>query len=126
MDFQSLRFINESIDVEFTTPPLLQKKPFCPNGFTWRDENFLVLEVVSEWRDYSRHGRMARNMQPQHADVASNRGSWGVGTFYFRVRTQHNRYFDIFYDRTPKDVDDRKGNWYLYREIAPLPLNDSQ
>ena len=81
---------------------------------------FPVLEMISEWHDYNRRGRMARNMQPQHAAVSSKRGSWGVGLFYFRVKTDQNRYFDIFYDRSPKDSDDRKGNWFIYREVEPL------
>jgi hypothetical protein len=63
-------------------------------------------------------------MQPQHAAVASKRGSWGVGTFYFRISTTQKRFFDIFYDRAPKDADDRKGSWYLYREIFPIPSCD--
>ena len=68
---------------------------------------------------------MSRNMQPQHAAIASKRGSWGVGTFYFRISTKQNRFFDIFYDRIPKGADDRKGNWYLYREISPLLIYDT-
>lgn len=80
----------------------------------------MIVEMVNEWRDYSRRGKMARNMQPQHAAIASRRGSWGVGVFYFRVKTHQNRYFDLYYDRTPKDVEDRKGNWFLYREVEPI------
>jgi len=119
MEFQPVRFINEPIEVVFFSTPVIQKKPVCPNSFLWRGEEYWIAEVFSEWHDYSRHGRMTRNMQPQHAAVASRRGSWGVGTFYFRIKTSQNRYFDIFYDRAPNDVDDRKGNWFLYREIEP-------
>lgn len=124
MEFQPLRFINEPIEVEFVTSPQIQKKPVCPKSFFWRGYTFIIDEVISEWHDYNRHGRMARNMRLHHAMVASKRGSWGVGTFYFRISTRENRFFEIFYDRAPKDVDDRKGNWYLFREISPLPSYD--
>jgi hypothetical protein len=112
------RFIGEAIDVEFDQPPPLEKKPPCPDRFTWQGETYTILEKVAEWQDYKRRGRMARNMQPAHAAVAEQRGSWGVGRFYFRVRTSANLLFDIYYDRAPKDADHRKGAWYLYREIV--------
>ncbi len=119
MDFQPVHFINEPIEVIFLSTPVIEKKPVCPEKFIWRGVVFPVLEMISEWHDYNRHGRMARNMQPQHAAVATKRGSWGVGIFYFRIKTDQNRYFDIFYDRSPKDIDDRKGKWYIYREVEP-------
>jgi hypothetical protein len=61
---------------------------------------------------------MARNMQPQHAAVAEKRGSWGVGRDYYRVRTRKGRVFELYFDRAPKDVDRRKGAWFLYRELG--------
>jgi len=63
--------------------------------------------------DYQQRGRMARNMQPQHAAVASSRGSWGVGRYHFRVRVDSGQVFQFYYDRAPKDADVRKGSWVL-------------
>ena len=68
---------------------------------------------------------MARNMRPAHAAVASSRGSLNVGRFYFRVRVAlsssstagQTQVFDIYYDRAMKSVDERKGQWFLYREL---------
>jgi hypothetical protein len=117
MELKPLRFITEAVTVHFDQPPLLEKKPGAPDAFIWRGENFQVAEVLSEWVDNTRRGRMARNMQPQHASVASRRGSWGVGLYYFRVRTTNERFFDLYYDRAPKDADRRKGEWYLYQEL---------
>jgi len=74
--------------------------------------------MLAEWRDYTRRGRMARNMQPQHAAAAARRGSWGVGVFYYQVRTEDGRFFELYYDRSPKNVDARKGAWFLYRELV--------
>jgi hypothetical protein len=118
MDANVPRFIAEPIEAHFDQPPLLEKKPGCPDSFTWRGETFRILEKLSEWHDYTRRGRMARNMQPQHAAVASGRGSWGVGRDYFRVRVEGGQVFDIYYDRAPKRSEARKGAWFLYREIS--------
>ena len=118
MEIKPIKFISESIDVHFNQPPVLEKKPGPPDAFTWRGERFQIIEVMSEWHDYRRRGRMARNMQPKHAAAAERRGSWGVGQDYFRVRTADGRIFDLYYDRAPKDVDRRKGAWFLYRELA--------
>jgi hypothetical protein len=96
---------------------ILEKKPGCPDAFVWRGQTYRLVEKISEWHDYHRRGRMARNMQPAHAAVAESRGSWGVGQDYYRVRTSDGRIFDIYFDRAPKSADDRKGSWHLYREL---------
>jgi hypothetical protein len=126
-----LRFINEAVDAFFEQAPMLEKKPGPPAGFVWRGERFVIVEILSEWHDYQRRGRMSRNMQPKHASAAERRGSWGVGQDYYRVRAQAEgaheerarteRVFDIYYDRAPKDVDRRKGAWFLDREMSEQP-----
>ena len=116
-----LRFISESIEVEFDQPPLLEKKPPCPDFFSWRERRYAVVEMLSEWHDYSRRGRMKRNMRPGHAEVAAHRGSWGVGRDFFRVRTNTDQIFDIYYDRAPLSSSDRKGSWHLFREMGLRP-----
>ena len=115
---KSIAFIEEPITVRFDEPPTFEKKPPCPNEFTWRGASYRIAEMVSEWHDYARRGRMARNMQPAHAARAATRGSWGVGRDYFRVRLEDGRLFDLYYDREPKDADNRKGAWFLAREVA--------
>ena len=115
------RFIGQPIDVAFDQPPLLEKKPGCPDRFQWQGKTFEITAKLNEWHDYRRRGKMARNMQPAHAAVAEKRGSWGVGRDYFRVQTSASRIFELYYDRAPKDVDRRKGAWFLFRE----PMNSS-
>ena len=77
-------------------------------------------EVIAEWSDYRRRGRMARNMSPQHAAAAQGKGSWGVGRFYFRVRVADGRVFDLYYDRAPVGAGDRAGHWFVWRELSDL------
>lgn len=112
-------FIGEEIEIAFDKPPLLEKKPGPPDRFVWQLQEFEIIQVLAEWHDYRRRGRMAMNMSPAHATVAEQRGSWGVGRDYFRVRTAGGRIFELYYDRAPKDVDRRKGAWFLFRELTP-------
>ncbi len=112
-----LQFVDEPIVVQFEKEPALDKMPHCPDRFSWRGQTYQVAEKLSEWHDYRRRGRMARNMSARHLATASRRGSWGVGRDYFRVRTETGQVFDLYYDRAPKSIDQRKGQWFLYREL---------
>lgn len=114
-----LHFYEEPIEPLFDTPPVVEKRPACPSGFIWRSVQYRVVEMLAEWRDYGRRGRMAQNMRPSHAVAAARKGSWGVGLFYFRVRVEDGRVFELYYDRAPKGSDERKGAWFLYREMTP-------
>ena len=42
----------------------------------------------------------------------------GINAIFFQVRTESGRVFELYYDRAPKSVDDRKGGWFLYREMS--------
>jgi len=112
-----IHFFDERIEVLFNTPPTLEKAPHCPNGFIWNGQTYAITASLSEWTDFTRRGKMAKNMRPEHAEVASTRGSLNVGRYYFRVRVENGQIFDIYYDRAMKNVDNRKGEWVLYREL---------
>ena len=133
-NYQAIHFFDRPIEVIFDTPPAREKTPDCPHGFLWEEKTYRVVEMLSSWSDFSRRGKMARNMRPAHAAVASSRGSLNVGRFYFRVRVRpavelpentssptaghpQEQVFDIYYDRAMKNVDERKGQWFLYREM---------
>jgi hypothetical protein len=116
MDEFPLAFIDEPVEVTFQSPPVYRKSPPCPSAFVWRGETYPIVELLETWQDYRRRGRMARNMRPEHAVVASHRGSWGVGRFYFRVRVEDGRVFDLYYDRAPESAGDRMGHWLLLGE----------
>jgi hypothetical protein len=124
MSGKPIRFINERIEVIFDNPPILEKKPGCPDGIKWQDQVYRITDRLSEWHDYQRKGRMARNMSPAHAAVAERRGSWGVGQDYYRVRTDTGQIFDIYYDRAPQDAQRRKGEWFIYQELSANDLAD--
>lgn len=126
MVFEPIHFIGEPVSVEHDEPPLLEKKPGCPNRFVWEGKTYSVTELLSEWHDYTRRGHMALNMTDVHLAVASRRGSWGVGKIYFRVRTDGGQIFDLYYDRAPRGSVDRKGSWFLFRELKETEDNDTR
>jgi hypothetical protein len=115
-------FLSEPITVRFDTEPLHPKSPPCPNEFTWRETAYRINRCLAEWSDFTRRGKFARNMQPQHAAVASKRGSWGVGRFFFDVETTGLKRFRLYYDRAPKDAEDRYGHWVLLAELEENKL----
>lgn len=123
LDWIPVKFIGEEIEAFFDRPPMLSKKPGPPEAFFWRGEKFAILEVMVTWFDYRRRGDMAKNMTPAHIKTASRRGSRGVGRFYFRVLSEDDRVFDIYYDRAPKDAGDRAGHWFLWRELRLAMTN---
>ena len=113
----STRFLDEPIEVLFDSPPAYEKSPPCPDGFIWAGRAYRIVERLSEWVDFTRRGRSARNMSPSHAEVAASRGSLNVGRFFFRVRVDTNQIFELYYDRAMKNIDERKGQWLVYREL---------
>jgi hypothetical protein len=126
-EFTPLHFYDQLIEVIFDEPPVKEKSPPCPNGFIWEGKLYRVISLLSEWSDFTRRGKYARNMRPAHAAIASTRGSLNVGRFYFRVKAvlsssstagqSESQIFDIYYDRAMKSVDERKGQWFIYREL---------
>ena len=111
------RFIGEPILVEWDKPPFLEKKPTCPDRIIWGELALPIVELLAEWRDNRRRGRMKVNMRPERLSRARERGSWGVGRFYFRVRVADGRSFELYYDRAAIDSDHRKGAWFLSQEL---------
>ena len=116
-NYQPIHFFDEPIQPVFDSPPAREKTPDCPDRFIWNEKTFRVTEMLSSWSDFARRGKMARNMRPAHAAVAAGRGSLNVGRFYFRVLVDTGQVFDIYYDRAMKSLDDRKGQWLIYREL---------
>ena len=118
MEGKALSFISERVEPLFEEGSGFEKRPLCPSGFEWRGHTYRIEECSREWRDYARRGKMAHNMRTSHLESAQKRGSRGVGRYYFRVRIDDGRVFDLYYDRAPRDTQDRKGSWHLLREMA--------
>jgi len=113
-----IQFIDEPIEVTFKEAPVYEKRPSCPQTFTWRGETYTVEQILSEEQDFDRRGKSARNMQPEHLQSATKVGSWGVGRYSFCVTVEDGRIFEIYFDRAPQNAGDRKGHWFLKGERA--------
>ena len=107
------QFISEEIKANFKSDFILEKNPPCPNSIIWENKEIRIIQLLSTWFDYSRKGDQSKNMRPTHLNRAEVKGSWGVGRVYFKVEDENNRIMVIYYDRSPNNVEDRKGRWIL-------------
>lgn len=110
----SPHFIGAAVEVAFDAAPPFPRRPSCPDRWVWEGQTYEVAEVESAWSDMERRGRMAANMRPAHAEQARRRGSFGVGRFYFRVRTRDGRVFDLYFDRAAAGKPG--AGWTLFQE----------
>jgi len=119
------RFIGARIEVIHNRPPALEKRPGPPDRFIWEGQTYQVVAVLREWHDYHLRGKsLAFYIKEQgsyRARAAGRRGTWGVGRDYYRVRTAEGEVFDLYYDRAPQGPGQRKGAWFLWRQIAAGP-----
>ena len=113
-------FYSEEIEAHFDREPLIGKKPGLPSAFTWRGQEYIIVELLREWYDYRLRGRTKCRYEQERGSYwvrsAEKRGSWGVGRDYCRVQTDRGQVFDIYYDRAT--TRRRKGNWVLYRRVG--------
>jgi len=122
-NLKPIKFISEPVEAIFDKTPLYEKKPPCPDGFLWGEEEIRIVRLLREWKDFARRGRMAHNMRPTSQRKAARRGLIGVGRFHFRVEVVGGRIFDLYYDRAVLSADDRKGTWILHQELGNESFN---
>ncbi len=119
------RFIGAPVEVIHDRAPALEKRPGPPDGFVWEGRTYRVAEVLREWHDYHLRGRSrafyVKERGSYRAKAAERRGTWGVGRDYYRVRTTEGEVFDLYYDRAPHGPGQRKGAWFLWRQIPENP-----
>jgi hypothetical protein len=114
-------FYSEPIEALFDRPPVLEKRPGCPDGFVWRGDRHRIVAVLREWHAYAPRGASRDRALREHgrywvAAAEQRRGSWGVGRDYYRVTTDRRETFDIYYDRRPQGPA-VKGGWFLWRSV---------
>ncbi len=112
-----MEFYSDPITVKFEKEPLIEKKTGAPHAFTWREKTYVIVAVEGEWHDYLPRGKSEEFYYQKRGDAPvmnpKKRGSWGVGTDYYRVRTDSGETFIIYYNRQPKGQ--KKGEWVLIR-----------
>jgi len=121
----SARFIGVPVEVIHDRPPALEKRPGPPDGFVWEGRTYRVVAVLQEWHDYRLRGKTqafyVKERGSYRAKAMERRGTWGVGRDYYRVRTAEGEVFDLYYDRAPQGPGERKGAWFLWRQILENP-----
>ena len=114
-----MEFYSEPITVAFSTKPLLEKKQGLPHAFIWRGKVYTIVNLIKEWHDYKKRGKMEEFYSEKRGNApemkSSTRGSWGVGRDYYRVLTDSGDIFDIYYDRRPLGQR-KKGEWVLLKK----------
>ncbi len=122
-----MEFYAEEIEVRFDKEPTLEKKPGLPAAFTWRGQEYVIVELLGEWHDYRKRGTSKTFYEKERGTYwvtkTQRQGSWGVGRDYYRVRTESGEVFDIYYDRAPKGQS-RKGQWILSRRYPQQRQTD--
>lgn len=114
----TVHFVEEPIEVIYNKPQVKTKNPGCPDAILWRSSEYRIVKVLKQWFDYSRKGKMRRNMKDAHRVRAEIKGSWGVGRIFFRIQVDSGQEFEIYYDRAPKNTSDRGGTWFLFKEYT--------
>ncbi len=114
----TVHFIEEPIEVVFNQPQIKTKNPGCPDAIHWRSAEYRVVKIIKQWADFSRKGRMQKNMSEVHHLRAETRGSWGVGKIFFRVQVDSGQEFEFYYDRAPKNSTYKSGSWFLFKEYT--------
>jgi hypothetical protein len=118
---EPVRFIGAEIEVIHDRAPRFEKKPGVPDGFVWQGRTYRVATLLKEWHDYRQRGKTktfyTKERGSFRARAAEQRGSWGVGRDYYRVRTETGELFELYYDRAPKGAGRGKGSWILFRQL---------
>lgn len=115
-----IHFINEVVKVQHPRPLLYAKTPTPPREFSWQGNEYVVKEILLEWKDFERRGKASHTMRPSSMLKAAKRGSRGVGRFHYQVLTGDDRIFHLYFDRASWDQDTQAGEWVLQAEYAYL------
>jgi hypothetical protein len=109
------RHTTDSSNEEFISEPIIpapgtadtramgRGEPGLPKRFTWRDEDYAVVETLASWKSSAREG--------------------GVGELYLRrhwykIRTDGGERMTLYCERQARSRARRKMRWFLYsREI---------
>jgi len=74
--------------------------PSAPGAFLWRNEEYVVAEVLEVWKEAS--------------DCRSGSSERYVRKHWFRIRTTSGHEMQIYFERQPRSGGSRKARWWLY------------
>ena len=76
----------EPVDASFDAAGMARGEPGLPRMFRWRDKEFLVAEVLEQWKD--------------HGDCRNGSGERYVRKHGYRVRTTEGAIFRLYFQRS--------------------------
>lgn len=111
-------FISEPItpiDGSFDTMAMARGEPGLPHRFRWRKEEFLIIEVLEQWKD--------------HGDCAHGSGERYVRKHGYRVRVADGTIFRLHFQRSfGRGKFRTKDRWSVHSmewDCAPAPPSAS-
>jgi hypothetical protein len=72
-----------------------------PPGFTWRDQHYLIAQVLEDWKRSDTEGGRPGGERYYHRH-------------YYRICTDTNQIMTIYFVRHPKSGESAKKRWWLY------------
>jgi len=97
-------FLSEPIipvDASFDTSGMARGEPGLPQKFRWRNKEFLVAEVLEQWRD--------------HGDCRHGSGERYVRKHGYRVRTSEGVIFRLYFQRSVgRGKLPAKSRWWIH------------
>ncbi len=90
----------------FNTSAMGRGEPGLPQGFTWRDESFEIVETISSWKQSSREG---------------GAGDLYLRRHYYRLRLKDSKprgrddvVWTVYFIRQTPKTGNAKQRWFLY------------
>ena len=79
---------------------MLRGEPGLPKRFVWREQEYVVAEVLERWKESSpcRSGGRERYLRKH----------------WFRIRTTTGDEMKIYFERQPRSGREAKSRWWLY------------
>ena len=98
-------FVSESITPlpgAFDTAAMGRGEPGLPGGFTWRGENYDMVERLAQWKHSSREGSRAQ-------------GELYLRRHYYKLLMSDGTTWTVYFTRQPSPSGSPKRRWFLYQ-----------
>ena len=84
----------------FAAAAMGRGEPGLPAGFTWRDENVKIVELLATWKQSSREGGGA--------------GDLYLRRHYYKLRMSDESTWTVYFVRQTPKSGNPKQRWFLY------------
>jgi len=85
----------------FHAAAMARGEPGLPSGFTWRDEEFDIQEVLESWKDSSPEG-------------GRHGGELYLRRHFYKLRMSGGLVWTVYFTRQTPRTGSPKARWFLY------------